>query len=103
MPEAAYAILALLLGLGLGAGACALLLRKQDAHNLAHAETRAREVLAQAERNAENILKEAELKAKDELFRKREEFNRETETTRTEQRDQERRLEKREDLLEQKH
>src|SRR5262249_651177 len=51
---------------------------------------------------AENIVKEAELHAKDEVFKKREDFNRESETTRGEMREQERRLEKREDILDQK-
>src|SRR5262245_18540346 len=98
--EVLYAILALLLGLGLVGGACFVLLRKQNETSLNQAEVRAREIIGQAERNAENVVKEAELKAKDEIFRKREEFNRETEATRSEQREQERRLEKREDLLE---
>jgi ribonuclease Y len=61
------------------------------------------EIAAQAKREAENILKDSELKAKDELFKKREEFNREIEKARSEVRDQERRLEKREDVLDQKH
>ena len=43
------------------------------------------------------------MKAKDDLYHKREEFNRETEQTRIELRDQERRLDKREDGLEEKN
>lgn len=57
----------------------------------------------QAEREADNIKKEAELSLRDELFKKRDEFNQEIEKARAEVRDQERRLEKREDTLDQKH
>ncbi len=103
MNEIVSAVLGLLVGLVGGGGACFAFLRKQNENNQAIAETRAREVVGQAEKNAENILKEAELKAKDELFRRREEVSRDLEKAKNEQRDQERRLEKREDLLEQKH
>lgn len=95
--------LAALLGLGLGSGTTYWYVRRQDRHNLGSAEQRARQTIEQAEKQAENIVKEAELKAKDEIFCKREEFNREAELARTEQREQERRLEKREDALEQRH
>jgi ribonuclease Y len=61
------------------------------------------DITSQAKREAENILKDSELRAKDELFKKRDEFNREMELARNETRDQERRLEKREDVLDQKH
>ena len=59
------------------------------------------EMLAQARKEADNIYKESELRAKDELFQKRTEFNRELELSRGELREQERRLEKREDAVEQ--
>src|SRR5712692_398610 len=62
-------------------------------------QARITDLAAQARREAENIIKDSELKAKDELFKKREEFNREMEKARGEIRDQERRLEKREDVL----
>ena len=62
------------------------------------AKTKAAELTAQAKREADNILKDSELRAKDELFKKREQFNREAEQSRTELREQERRLEKREDV-----
>jgi ribonuclease Y len=101
--EAIFATVGLLVGLGLGGGVCYALLRKQNRDSLAQSEVRSKEVLTQAQRQADTIVKEAELKAKDELFQKREEFNRETENARNEQREQERRLEKREDTLEQKH
>ena len=98
-----YVGLAAVLSVVAGAAASYFFLRRQDRLNLDSADARAKQLVSQAEKNAENILKEAELKAKDEIFHKREEFNRETEQCRTEQRDQERRLEKKEDALEQKH
>ena len=76
--------------------------RCQDHLNLNSAESRARELLAQAANNAENVVKSAELKAKDEIYQKREEYNREVEQFKNKQRDQERTLEKKEDLHEQK-
>jgi ribonuclease Y len=97
------AFLGLTLGLIGGGGACFVFLRKQNQSSQAAAEARGRDIVNQAERNAENILKEAELKAKDEMFRKREEATRDLEKSKDEQREHERRLEKREDLLEQKH
>lgn len=74
--------------------------RAQD--ELRHAETRSQELVEKARRDAEQIVKDSELRARDEAFHRREEANRELEAARTEQREQERRLEKREDLAEQK-
>jgi ribonuclease Y len=79
------------------------LARWQDRRRLQGAQNRVAEITAQARKEADNILKESELKAKDELYKKREDCNRELEQARNEVRDQERRLEKREDTLEQKH
>jgi ribonucrease Y len=90
-----------MLGGAAGAIGCFFIMRRLQVENLDSAEKRARELILQAEKNAENIVKESELKAKDEIFKKREEFNREADKTRNEQKDQERRLEKKEDLLEQ--
>jgi len=92
---------ALVVGLGIGAAVCFFWVRRIESQNLHSAEVRAKDLIIQAEKNAENIIKEAEFKAKDESFKRREEFNREADKTRNEQRDQERRLEKKEDLLEQ--
>jgi ribonuclease Y len=80
-----------------------LVARLQDRARLATAQSRVAEITAQAKREADNIIKDSELRAKDELFRMREEFNREAEKARAEVREQERRLEKREDVLDQKH
>lgn len=103
MPELLIGVLAALVGILLGGALAYWLVRRQDQNTLNSAEQRARELVSQAERNSENIIKEAELKAKDELFKKREEFNAEIDKIRQEQRDLERRLEKREDALEQRH
>src|SRR5438105_461583 len=88
--EYLWAGLAALAGLAGGAVVCYLLVRRIESQNLHSAEVRAKELISQAEKNAENILKESELKAKDEFFKRREEYNREVEKTRNEMRDQER-------------
>ncbi|HZU35166.1 MAG TPA: ribonuclease Y [Gemmataceae bacterium] len=79
------------------------LTRYLDKRTGSSASARALMIEQQANEKANNILKSSELQAKDELFKKREEFNRELESTRAELREQERRLEKREDSLDQKH
>jgi ribonucrease Y len=94
--------LAALLGLGFGAFAGVFWLRRQDQFNLNSARSQADALINQAKKDADNTVKEAELRAKDDLFKRREEFNRELELAKNEQRDQERRLEKKEDALEQK-
>src|SRR5262249_43257743 len=68
----------------------------------AHALAQSDDIIAQARKEADNLYKEADLRAKDELFQKRNEFNIEMEKGRAEIREQERRLEKREDAAEQK-
>jgi ribonuclease Y len=88
-------------GLAGGAVACYFWVRRLDSQNLHSADVRAKELISQAEKNAENIVKESELKAKDEFFKMREEFNREADKVRNEQKDEQRRLEKREDTIEQ--
>ncbi len=106
----AYLALAIIAGCVIGyAVARALMtsrLRVDEArvHELeAKAQTRANEVIDSARKDAERIAKDAELRTKDDLFHRREEFNREMETARVELREHERRLEKREDAIEQKH
>jgi ribonuclease Y len=74
-----------------------------DRTRLRDAKARAEELERLAKERIENLEKEAELRAKDELFKKREEFNRDMEQARGKLAEQERRLEKREDSLEQKH
>ena len=99
LPYLLGALLALLLALPTGY----LIARLQDRARLHSAQAQVAEITAQARREAENILKDSELKAKDEFFRKRDDFNREIEKARADGREQERRLEKREDVLDQKH
>ncbi len=59
-------------------------------------------ILAEARRDAETIGRQADLAAKEELLRRREEFDAEADALRREVRDQEKRLAKRADLLDQK-
>src|SRR5262249_236938 len=96
-----YYLLGALVAVALAAGYGFARLR--DRLRLITAQTKVAEITAQAQREAESIRKDSELKAKDELFQKREEFNREMEQARAELREQERRLEKREDVVDQKH
>jgi ribonuclease Y len=96
-------ILAALLGLVGGGLVGYKIVRHQNRISLSSAEAKSKETIEQARKEADNIRLEAELKAKDELFKKREDFNREAEQARGELREQERRLDKREDSLEQKH
>ena len=93
-----YISLATLLGLVLGFGGARLL----DRFRLQSVQTRVAEITKRAEEDASTIRKRAEVDAKDELFKKREEFNREMEEARNKLREHERRLDKKEDSLEQK-
>ena len=95
---ALYVSLAALLGLLLGFGGARLL----DRFRLQSVRARVAEITRRAEDDANTIRKRAEVDAKDELFKKREEFNREMEEARNKQREHERRLEKKEDTLDQK-
>src|SRR5438552_17460312 len=85
-----------LLGLVAGYGTARLL----DRSRLKNVRTQAEDILRLARDEAETLKKEAELKAKDDLYQQREAFKHETEQARAELRDQERRLDKREDSLE---
>jgi ribonuclease Y len=92
----------LLLGMIIGAiaGAAGLMitarLRAKTARGLAEA------IIADAHRQADTIKKEVDLHSKEEVLRRRESIDAEIETTRREYREQEKRLEKRGDLLDQK-
>ena len=111
-PEAA--ILGIALALILGAGAGFALGRNQMKHKVREvksqardheeqAQARARDIIDQARKDGERIAKDAELHARDELFSKREAFNRETEQSRADLRDLERKLEKKEAALDLRH
>jgi ribonucrease Y len=102
--EPVWYSLAGLAGLVIGAGGCYLLTRgrrQRDDAEAAQAKAHSQELLDQARMQADTIRKEAELRAKEELFLKRNEFTLEMDKAKGEIRDQERRLEKREDTLEQ--
>ncbi len=66
------------------------------------ARTRADQVIADARREAETTLRQAELDAKAQAIRRREELDSEADAIRRDLREQERRLEKRADILDQK-
>ena len=70
-----WTVLAALVGLGTGSGAAWWLIRRGDRLNVHSAGRRAADLQDQARKNADNIIKEAELKAKDELFKKREQLS----------------------------
>ncbi|UJS16830.1 MAG: ribonuclease Y [Candidatus Jettenia sp.] len=65
-------------------------------------EKRIKELILESQREAEKIRKEAELAVKAELYQRREAFEKETQETKMELRQQEKRLSKREDNLERK-
>jgi ribonuclease Y len=91
--------LAALAGLAIGYALARIL----DRSRLRTVRTEAEAIAANARLEAEKVIKEAELHAKDDLYKKREEFNRDIEQARNELREQERRLDKREDSLEEKN
>jgi ribonuclease Y len=103
MVEPLMCIVLICVALATGAGAGYAAARFRDRFLLSTTQARVSELTTQARKEADNVLKEAELKSKDEVFKKREDFNRETEQARAELREQERRLEKREDTVDQKH
>ena len=81
---------------GLAAAYAMARLRAQTARGLAE------QILANARREAETIRMQADLQSKQELLSRRDELDLEAEETRKDLRDQERRIEKRGDLLDQK-
>jgi ribonuclease Y len=104
-----FICLAALVAFSVGYGAT----RVRDYLSVDNAKTRVTELIDHARKEADNLLKESELKAKDELYKKREEADREIEQkrgelleeqrrleqARGEVREEERRLGKREDVL----
>ena len=104
-------ILGIVLALLIGAGAGVALGRQLMAGKVREAQTlargqeeqaaeRSKELIDNARKDAERITKDAELRAKDEFFQKRDQFNKETDSQRTELRELERKLQKREDVVE---
>src|SRR6476659_5783605 len=68
-----------------------------DSIRLKGVRQQAEGIVRAAREEGETVKKEAELKARDDLFQQRETLNKETELIRGELREQERRLDKRED------
>jgi ribonucrease Y len=75
--------------------------RKRGESLAAQSLAQSQEILVQARKEADNLRKEADLQSKDEIFQRRTEFSRETDLARSELREHERRLDKREDAAEQ--
>ena len=84
--------------IALGYFICILVYRKRQSAN----EKKLKQLIEESTRAAEKVKKEAELAAKAELYHRREAFEKETQETRMELKQQERRLSKREDNLERK-
>ena len=108
-PEVAILGIALALIVGVGAGFAVgrgqmksklREVKSQARDQEEQAQARARDIIDQARKDAERIAKDAELHARDELFTKREAFTRETEQSRADLRELERKLEKKEAALE---
>jgi ribonucrease Y len=91
-------LVALIAGVAGGYGVARVL----DRLRVTSAQARVSEMLARAQSQADSLQKEAELRAKDDLFQRREALAREFDDKLNEVRDQERRLDKREDSLEEK-
>ena len=84
--------------IALGFILCIVVYKKKLAAN----EKKMKHLIEESRQEAEKIKKEADLAAKTELFQRREAFEKETQETRMELRQQEKRLSKREDNLERK-
>ena len=82
----------------LGYFICILVYRKRHSAS----EKKLKQLIEESTREAEKVKKEAELAAKAELYHRREAFEKETQETRMELKQQERRLSKREDNMERK-
>jgi ribonuclease Y len=91
-----------LLGVIAGAGAGAAGLGAYTRSRTGSARSLSESILADARRQAETVLKEADLRSKEEALRRREAIDAEIEEARRGFREQEKRLEKRSDLLDQK-
>jgi len=73
-----------------------------DPEQIRQAESRIRETMDTAKRDAERVVKDAEFRAKEDAYKRREELNKELEAVRNEMREQERRIQKRDDASEDK-
>ncbi|MBI2469643.1 MAG: ribonuclease Y [Planctomycetes bacterium] len=84
--------------IALGYFVCILVYRKRQSAS----EKKLKQLIEESTKEAEKVRKEAELAAKAELYQRREAFEKETQETKMELKQQERRLSKREDNLERK-
>ena len=101
-PQTVKIALGLLAGLVVGVAAAVLLLRILAQKGVRFARDQAQEVMVVAGLQVETLRKEAELQAKEEAIRRREAIDLEIEDARKGFREQEKRLEKRTDVLDQK-
>ena len=101
-PQTIKLLLALILGIALGLAGAVVTMQMLARKGVHLARGKAQEVLAGAALQAESIKKEADLQSKEEAIRRREALDREVEDVRKSFRDQERRLENRGDLLDQR-
>ena len=95
-------LLGFLIGSGVGAAICATGFLLQTRQRVKTSRGLAEEILVEARKGAETIRKEADLEAKQDALRRRELLDAEAEETRKALREQDKRLEKRADLLDQK-
>jgi len=100
--RAVSVLIGLIVGLPIGAVGWLVGLRLMTRMGYRVARDRAQEILAHAELRAEAIRKEADFAAKEESLRRREGLDREAEEARKGLREQERRLQKRDDQLDEK-
>lgn len=99
---AVWIVLAAVVGLAVGAGVALAFKRTAGHAKEVELEAKLKAKKEQAEGDAKRIVAEAEVKVKTDLLRLREEFDKETDAKRQELRAEEKRLAKREDLIDQK-
>ena len=102
MEEPLYTVVLSCLTAAVGVVVGYFIVRKIDQARLQGAQGQCDALLRAAREEAETIRKQSELKAREDLYALREAFKRETEQSRNEVREQERRLDKREDGLQEK-
>ncbi len=102
MSETVWLLVGLICGAGIGIGSAVAVMVVMARKAIREGRSQAQMILAEARLQAESIRKEADLQAKEETLHRREGLEREIEESRKAQRDFERRLEKRDDLLDQK-
>ncbi len=96
------ALVGLVLGLALGIGGCIAAYKILTKSNRLATQKQAEQILGEARQRAEQTVQQAKVDAKEEYLKRREEFEKESAGTRNELKDLERRLSKREDVLDHK-